>query len=169
MVSYRQWEYYSMPLIIFIFFMAYHYYAFYQSDFSKITRSVAPSLRINRYETIQHYHPYYQIYRLAKTLKNPEKNIIFICTQVDAREKHCLPELAIMVNYFFYPHLIIPHSLNDLLPLAPSKGTIIISDFELALLQLENPRLKNIVMKKKDLARANRRREADFFVYEVIE
>src|SRR3990167_3070550 len=114
------WEWYSIPLIVSIFFLNYHYYKFYQSDYSKITQAVSPSIQQNNYELIQSYHPYYQIYLLAQKIKDPEKDIIF-------------------------------------------------SDFELSLLNLESPHLKNSVMKKKDLARINRRTEDDFFVYQVIE
>lgn len=167
--SHHRWEWYAMPLLISIFFLNYHYYNFYQADFSKITQAVSPSIRQDNYERIQQYHPYYQIYLLAKNIKNPEKNIIFIRTKTNALNAQYLHELTIMMNYYFYPHLLIPHSLNDFLPLKPRKNQIIISDFELALLNLENPKLKNIVMKKKDLARINRRKEDDFFVYQVIE
>lgn len=168
-LSNHRWEWYGMPLLLCIFFFNYHYYNFYQGDFSKITRVIPPSLRMNQYESIQQYHPYYQIYLLAKEIKTRKENIIFIRTKIDEKNKQYLHELTIMMNYFFYPHIFIPHPLNDLLPLKPRKNQIIISDFELSLLNLKSPRLKNIVMKKKDLARINRRKEDDFFVYQVIE
>ncbi|HLD26364.1 MAG TPA: hypothetical protein VJB63_00180 [Patescibacteria group bacterium] len=163
------WEWYSIPLIVSIFFLNYHYYKFYQSDYSKITQAVSPSIQQNNYELIQSYHPYYQIYLLAQKIKDPEKDIIFIRTKTNEQNKQYLHELTIMMNYYFYPHLLIPHSLKDFLPLKPHKNQIIISDFELSLLNLESPHLKNSVMKKKDLARINRRTEDDFFVYQVIE
>ena len=165
----KRWEWYGMPFILSIFFFNYHYYNFYQADFAKITQAVAPSIQRDNYESIQQYHPYYHIYLLAKKIKNPEKNIIFIRTKTNPHDAQYLHELTIMMNYDFYPHLFIPHSLNDLLPLRLHKNQIIISDYELSLLNLENPRLKNIVMKKKDLARINRRKEDDFFVYQVID
>lgn len=162
-------EIYFLPLVLIMLFVSYHYYHFYEDDFAKIIRAVRPSVKSNNYELIQRYHPYYQIYRLAREVKNPETNIIYIRTKEDPKNKQYLHELNIMIDYFFYPHIIKPHPLNDLLPLRPRPGQIIISDYQLEVLPHLPLKLESLIVKKRDLARINRRREDDFFVYQVVE
>lgn len=167
-LSNHRLEIYFFPVILTMFFISYHYYHFYENDFGKISQVVKPSIKSNNYDLIQRYHPYYQIYQLAKEVKNPEVNVIYLRTKANPKNKQYLHELNIMIDYFFYPHIIKSHPLNDLLSLEPRKGQIIISDYDLSILSLTSFKFQPLIVKKKDLSRINRRPEDDFFVYEVI-
>lgn len=157
----------ALPLLVGVFLINHHYYGFYEDDGQKTIAAVKPSFSRDQYGQIERYHPYYQIYQLSQTISDPEKKLIYIRTKNDPDNKQYLHELTIMLNYFFYPRLIQPHSLNDLLPLRPKPSQIIISDYDLSILGIKSFGLKPLIVKQKDLQRINRRKEDDFFVYQV--
>lgn len=159
-------EKYLLPFLLVIFIINYHYYAFYQKDFKKIFRFVPFSLKQNNYEQIQEWHPYYQIYKLAKQTNN-DTRIIYLKSKKGDGKRPFLHELNIMVDYFFYPRFIMSVNLTQFKKIGFKKGEIIISDFNLAYLEPKKEVFLTQEFKRKDLFRINRWKEDDYFIYLV--
>jgi hypothetical protein len=157
----RNGEKIILPLLLIIFLITYHYYAFYQNDFNKIFRYIKFTFSQNQYEKIQEFHPFYQIYKISEDTKKSEKNIIYVRTKADPKNRQYLDELNIMVNYFFYPRFIKPYSLTQFYKIKLNHGDVIISDYPLKT-------FKPVPFVKKNLLRINKWPEDSYFIYEVI-
>jgi len=152
-----------LPLLLIVFFITYHYYSFYQNDFKKIFHYVKFSFAKNQYEEIQEFHPFYQIYKIAKEIKNSRKNVIYVRTKTDVKNRQFLDELNIMVNYFFYPRFIKPYSLVKFNKMKINHGDIIISDCPLKITTI-----KPVPFVKKNLLRINKWPEDSYYIYEAV-
>lgn len=138
---------YFYPLIIFIFFVNYHFYDFYQKNFLSMLRIINKRKEKTLYEKIQSQNPYYEIWRLTQS----NSNVIFVNEDKDNqfidyvsnyflnRDKspekkinYYLTELNLMIKYFFYPKVVSTYSFHQIifLPQLVKKGMYIISDYE---------------------------------------
>jgi len=132
------------PLIIFIFLVNYHFYSFYAGNFSKMKQLVSNKSNLNRYESIQSEHPYYEVWKLSQDTKKQvtvimyvrdESNIDYTTTYFKKlkgeKENYYLSELTLFVNYFFYPRIIKTLTFSQAIMLEKNykKGDYIISDY----------------------------------------
>lgn len=161
------YEKYLLPFLLVIFIINYHYYAFYQDDFKKIFNFVPFSLKQNNFEQIQEWHPYFQIYKLAKDKNNNNKRIIYVRTRIGQGPNPYLHELNIMVDYFFYPRIIRAYSLKQFKKMEIKKDDIVVADSVIYADANPKGKLRPLIFKKKDLIRVNRRKEDDYFIYFV--
>ena len=96
--------------------MNYHFYSFYAGNFSKMKQLVSNKSNLNRYESIQSEHPYYEVWKLSQDTKKQvtvimdvrdESNIDYTTTYFKKlkgeKENYYLSELTLFVNYFFIP------------------------------------------------------------------
>lgn len=161
----RKRELIVWPVLLFFFYITYHYYAFYKNDFQTIFAYVPMSFTVNQYDSIQQFHPYYPVYKLAKEEK--PNNVIYLRTKTVKESRESLQELTIMINYFFYPHVIPQYSLKTLSASRLRQGTIIISDFPLAMLPAYKDKVEPIPFVKKNLFRINRWPEDIYYIFKV--
>ena len=152
---------YLLPLALVIFFISLHYYKFYEGDFKRIFSFVSPHLSENQYEEIQKEHPYYPVYQLSKDV-NPSQ-MKYVHSEFAGEDKIPLQELTLMINYFFFPHVIQPLSPSEFAKLALDPRDIIISDIELS-----SPNLESLSSPNPRLKRINRYPEDRYYIYRVI-
>jgi len=168
MIKIQKNEIIILPLLLIIFIISYHYYAFYQNDFNKIFSYIKFTFSKNQYEEIQEFQPFYYIYKIAKDTKSSGKNFIYVRTRVDKENLQYLDELNIMINYFFYPRFVKPYSLAQFYKLKLKHGDIIVADFTLHADENLMKTIKFIPFVKKNLFRINKWPEDYFNIYEVI-
>jgi len=164
----RDYEKIIFPLILVIFFITYHYYAFYQNDFKKIFSFIKFTFAQNQYEQIQEFHPFYYVYKIARETNNSKKNVVYVRTKTEIKNRQYLDELNIMINYYFYPRFIKPYSLSQFYKLKLKKQDIIISDFPLHLDNKVQHTIELIPFIKKNLFRINKWPVDDFYIYESL-
>lgn len=141
-------EKYILPAVLILFFIQFHYYAFYAQKFGEIANYIDAS-KSNIYEQIQNQHQYAELYQLAQTYQNTNTPVYSIITLHDTdyldytstyylQEKYgtkqkavYLTELEIMTRYFFYPRVIPSSSLKQFLTLKLNAGDILIADQDL--------------------------------------
>lgn len=155
-----------LPLMLFIFLFTYHYYDFYQSDFSKIYQHVKFTLTEKQFEQIQEFHPFYHVYKLAKETENSNQKIIYVRTRTDDTDAQFIHELNIMVDYFFYPRKVPTYSVEQFNKAELSTGTVVIIDNPSNITARKD--LKDIPLIKKQLFRINRWPEDLYYIYEII-
>lgn len=124
--------------------MNYHFYSFYAGNFSKMKQLVSNKSNLNRYESIQSEHPYYEVWKLSQDTKKQvtvvmdvrdESNIDYTTTYFKKlkgeKENYYLSELTLFVNYFFYPRIIKTLTFSQAIMLEKNykKGDYIISDY----------------------------------------
>ncbi len=138
---------YFYPLIIFIFFVNFHFYDFYQKNFLSMLKIISKRKEKTLYEKIQSQNHYYEVWRLA----NLKKNVIFVNEDKssqfidyvstyflnknkpqDKKITYYLTELNLMTKYFFYPKIVPVYSFYQIIFSPPliKKGIYIISDYE---------------------------------------
>lgn len=193
------------PLIIFIFLVNYHFYSFYENNFSKIKELIANKSYLSRYESIQSEHPYYEIWKLSQDKNNnitvimDERNegtIDYTTTYFKKKNgdknNYYLSELTLFVNYFFYPRRIKILTFNQAVmsKIKYKQGDYIISDYNLSFYKQElniqknktnkqkifdsnfealYKRLKDIKVSEKNFFMTNRRKEKDYYIYQLID
>jgi hypothetical protein len=167
MFNKRKIELYLLPLFLLIFLVTYYLYRFYESDFKKMASFVNLSFKRNGYEDIMKQHPYYALYSLSKTVKNPEKNVLYVRTKVDRQNKQYLRELTIMVDYYFYPHKITAISAEEFKLIPLTNNYVIISDYPLAPNLYSPEVLRPFIYTKSTYFRVNRKKEDDVFIFTV--
>ncbi len=182
-------EIYLLPFLVFVFLFNLHYYNFYQQDFKTVQGIISPNFKINQYEQIQEYHPYYMVYKLANEYKNNTENRVFniflkisdqkldYTSTVYAKKKDpktttkiYLNELQMMINYYFYPKIVTPIqnlSIREFGLLNTKKGDLFFSDSELGKDYIIKYKLKRIFFVSKDLIRINRWKEDIYYIYKV--
>jgi len=201
---------YFYPLIITIFLITFHFYSFYQKNFFQMLGLIKNKKNLNLYERIQSENPYYEVWQLAKNKANiyfifedkKENNLDYNTTYFVNKNKknnkinYYLSELKLNIDYFFYPKIIKPYSLFELISFYHSKikkGDFIISDYELDeywqkinqssyIFQPKSTkqeeydnkfisfykRLKRLVISKKNFIPLNRHPEKPYYIYQVI-
>ncbi|PJA55907.1 hypothetical protein CO165_01070 [Candidatus Roizmanbacteria bacterium CG_4_9_14_3_um_filter_33_18] len=157
-----------LPLLLVVFFITYHYFAFYQNDFKKIFAYIKYTFSQNQYEQIQEFHPFFYVYKIAQETKDSKINVIYVRTKVEEKNRQFLDELNIMINYFFYPRFVKPYSLTQFYKLKLKSGDIIIADFTLHTDEKLMKNIKIIPFTRKNLFRINKWPEDDYNIYEVI-
>ena len=131
-----------------LFFIQFHYYAFYAQKFGEIANYIdAP--KSNIYEQIQNQHQYTELYQLAQKYKNTKTPVYIVRTLQDTdyldytstyylQEKYgikqkavYLTELEMMARYFFYPRILPSSTFKQFLAFKLNAGDILISDQDL--------------------------------------
>jgi len=161
------------------------------------------------YEKIQSENPYYEIWLLAKNGKNVyfifedknDKNLDYNTTYFKKKKtgkkiNYYLSELKLNIDYFFYPKVIKPISLRELIYSYQNdikKDDIIISDYELDeyFRKINEPsyyffkknslqeeydkrfinfykRLKRLLIIKKNFIPINRHPEKPYYIYQLF-
>jgi|GEM_PF-1743070 len=202
-------KYYFYPLIIAIFLISFHFYSFYQESFFQMMNLIKNKKHQTLYEKIQSENPYYEVWLLAKNGKNVyfifedknDKNLDYNTTyfkqkQTGKKINYYLSELKLNIDYFFYPKVIKPVSLWEILYFHQDnigKYDIVISDYELdeywerinsqiyscfkkTVLEKEYDerfktfykRLKRLLISKKEFIPINRHPEKPYYIYQVI-
>jgi len=160
-------EVFFLPLILLLLFVNYKMYRFYIVDFKYNYAYVNPDFKKVEYDRVQREHPYYDLYLLSKTVKDPANNILYLRNKHVTKKDATLSELNIMIDYFFYPYVIKPHSWKGITKITLKNGQYIISDFILPQYSVEANNLVYQPLYKKQLIRVNRWDEEGYAIYLV--
>ncbi len=163
-------EYLLFPLLLTVFFITYHYYEFYQDDFTKIFQYVPLSLSVDQYEDIQRHHPYYPIQNAIESTLCSGNKVYYIQTLRDPKNKIFLKELTIMINYYAYPEKIRGLTMKEFVRQEIPQGSVVISDVDVSKDIVMNKNMSYRPYQPSEFARINRRMEYEqiFYLYNVM-
>lgn len=137
---------YFYPLIIFIFFVNYHFYSFYQENFLSMLKILAQRKEKSLYEKIQSQHPYYEVWQIINSGKKialinhsqDEKEVDYNTTYFKNlrrkdKKNYYLSELKLFILYYSYPKTVPVYNFYEAINNFDKlkRFDYIISDFEL--------------------------------------